>query len=140
VHTTLKHGVYLPVRRFFPKYVALTATFLASGLFHEWLVWLTFSPVAEPSPGGTCQNVSCFQPTYGPATAFFLFQAVLIAVEFFVGRNVKVVTNLIPTPLATILVICIGGSVAHWFSDGYVNSSFFLDAQVAFVTIKQVQA
>jgi predicted benzoate:H+ symporter BenE len=128
------------VRRHFPKYAALAATFLASGLFHEWLVWLTFSPLTVPSPGDTCLNASCFQPTYGPATAFFLFQAVLIAIEFCIGENVKVVTKPIPTPLATLLVICIGGSVTHWFSDGYVHSSFFLDAQVAFVAIKRVEA
>ena len=37
VHRTLKRGVFLPVRRYAPKYVAILATFLASGIFHEWL-------------------------------------------------------------------------------------------------------
>ncbi|CAB9504739.1 long-chain-alcohol O-fatty-acyltransferase [Seminavis robusta] len=140
VHTTLKRGVFKPVRRFFPKYVALASTFLASGLFHEWIVWLTFAPVFESISDArnkdSCPNASCFQPTYGPAIVFFLFQAMLIALEFLVGSHLKGFTDAIPTPLATLLVVCIGGSMAHWFSDGYVHSSFFLDAQVAYIGIK----
>ncbi|CAB9507618.1 long-chain-alcohol O-fatty-acyltransferase [Seminavis robusta] len=67
VHTALKRGVFQPIRRLFPKYVALVWTFLASGLFHEWTVWLTFAPVFESASDAAhkdqCPNTSCFQPT-----------------------------------------------------------------------------
>ena len=134
--------MYLPVRRFCPKYVALMTTFVVSGLFHEWLVWLSFAPMADTAPRDrmTCRDGSCFQPTYGPATVFFLYQGGLIAVEFVLGKYLNGVTQAIPTQLATLIVICMGGSLAHWFSDGYIHSSFFLDAQVAFVVIKRVKA
>lgn len=129
----------MPVRRFFSKYVALLATFMASGAFHEWLVWITFSPIApiHDEAEEECSNARCYQPTYGPATVFFLFQAFLIAVEFGVSDQLKASTSLIPSQVATLLVVCIGGSLAHWFSDGYVHSSFFLDSRVAYVLVRR---
>jgi Membrane bound O-acyl transferase family len=139
VHTTLKRGVFLPVRRYFSKYVALVATFLVSGLFHEWIVWLTFSLLTPINEGEEeCSNASCYQPTYGPATVFFLFQAVLIALEFWLSSKLKATTNWIPAQIAPLLVVCIGGSMAHWFSDGYVHSSFFLDSRVAYVFVRRI--
>lgn len=137
VHTTLKRGVFLPVRRYFSKYVALIATFLASGLFHEWLVWITFSPINEVEED--CSNARCFQPTYGPATVFFLFQALLIAVEFAMSAKLKTTMSFIPPQLSTVLVICMGGSMAHWFSDGYIHSSFFLDSRVAYMLVRKIE-
>ena len=139
VHTTLKRGVFLPVRRYCSKYVALIATFLASGLFHEWIVWISFSQLKGQEEVG-CSNAWCFQPTYGPATVFFLFQAFLIAVEFWLTAKLKSTLAFIPTQLATLLVVCIGGSMAHWFSDGYVHSSFFLDSRVAYVLVRRMES
>ena len=134
VHRALKGGVFKPVRRYFPKYIALVATFLASGLFHEWLIWVVFSPLPESSD---CNTSICYQPTYGPAIAFFLFQAALISLEFWIGNHLKVYMGLIPGPLATLAVLCIGGSCAHWFSDAYCHSTFFVDSRVAYPFVRR---
>jgi len=177
VHTTLKRGIYLPVRQGLGanKYVGLVATFLASGLIHEWLVWLVFSPLqpmssadsscdtAHSSSTGddasTTTTTTCYayqyQPTYGPALVFFLFQALLIALEFGVGTvcktatattpaatnantNTAATTTILPSAVKTVLTIGIGGSMAHWFSEAYIHSNFFLDAQVAYFLVKRI--
>ena len=134
IHTTLKRGVFLPVRKYCNKYIALLATFVASGLFHEWLVWISFSPTKADN----CPDGQCYQPPYGPATAFFLFQSFLIAMEFWLGAKLKSTMSVVPPQLATLLVICIGGTVAHWFSDAYVHSDFFLDSQVAYILVRRI--
>lgn len=142
VHIALKRGVFMPMRKYFPKYVAMASTFLASGLFHEWLVWITFSPLPPwnvvPEDDLGCVNANCYRPTYGSALVFFLFQALLIAFEYWIGNEFKTFTSALPSPLVTLLVVCIGGSMAHWFSDGYVHSSFFLDSRVAYVLVRRL--
>ena len=40
VHRVLKGGVYKPVRKHSSAIMAILASFIASGLFHEWLLYL----------------------------------------------------------------------------------------------------
>lgn len=64
VHDSLKGGVYKPFRCMgYPPLVAVLATFMASGLFHEWIL-----PVV----------MSDYQYRHGPAMCFFLWQVVLM--------------------------------------------------------------
>lgn len=141
VHNALKRGVFQPVRRYYPKYVALSAAFLASGVFHEWLVWLVFSPLPSAktisSHNEDCTDWKCYTPTYGPAIIFFVFQGLLVAIEFSTAQYyMSLIQKSVPGPIATLLIVCIGGSMAHLFSDAYVNSSFFVGGRVAYILIR----
>ena len=151
IHDVLKRGVFLPVRRQFgSNTAALVATFAASGLFHEWLQ-LTLFPTwdHEVSDDGTCRLLKglpddsavtilhCYSPQWGASMAFFLWQAMLIAIEFAVGPYCKGFFLGVPAPVKTILTVVAGGCVAHWFTEPYVHSNFFLDGNAALFYLKR---
>jgi hypothetical protein len=128
VHHVLKNGVFKPVLKYHSKTMAVIVTFLASGIFHEWLLWAIFTPTKgqrDPETG-ECSS-SCFQPTYGRAIVFFLWQALLIAIEMTLGRTQVfcVLGNSLPSLLRTFLIICLGIPVAHFFTEPYFRCEFF---------------
>ena len=153
IHDVLKRGCFLPVRKYASSTtVAVLATFCASGIFHEWLQITVFPPwdheyTFRKDANGTIveescrllglgnQEVSplhCYKPQWGAAMAFFMWQALLIVIEFTVGRSLKGTLVHVPAPVKTVLTIVAGGCVAHWFTEPYVHSNFFLDAEAGF--------
>lgn len=137
VQSVLKGGVYKPLRKygFSPTFAAM-ATFLMSGLFHEWLVFGFFSTACAEDPN----SPSCYQPLYGGALAFFAWQAMLIALEYLLGRHpaVQAVSQRLPTPIRTFLIIALGIPLAHCFCEPYVRSNFFRHGQMALPMIIRI--
>ena len=149
IHDVLKRGCFLPVRRYASKTVALTATFFASSLFHEWLQLTVFptwdhdysytedrnGTIVEETcrivgrEGDGFSPVHCYAPKWGAATGFFMWQAMIIAIEFTVGPSCKGVFLNVPPPMKTFLTIVAGGCVGHWFCEPYIHSNFFRDAE-----------
>jgi hypothetical protein len=122
IHTSLKNGVYKPIRSLGgPTTLAVVATFIASGLFHEWLL-----PSAMP----------LYPHTHGLALAFFLWQSMLIAIEIMIGQHFvrwfASIIRIIPRPIRTLMVISLGLPVGHWFLDSYLRSEFFHHGQYCF--------
>ena len=121
IHTVLKNGVYKPVRKFtFSRTVAVLTTFLTSGIFHEWILFMIFG-------GG--KNNNNYQPNYGSATVFFLWQALMIGLELTLGGSklVQKISNTLPRPLKTAFVVGMGVPLAHFFLEPYIRSeSFFV--------------
>jgi len=131
--------VYKPVRSVGGnKLLAVSATFLASGLFHEWLLPVVFYDVPSIH--------------YGTTLLFFLWQAVLVGIEALLVlalSNFNTITrhpqkkqnkfhpmallsslsfyyhNILPRPLRTFIIIVLGVPLGHWFCDAYVRSDFF---------------
>lgn len=129
VHHVLKNGVFKPVRKYFySTTVAVVATFLASGVFHEWLLWAIFTNTrGQLDPiTGECVS-SCYEPTYGTSLIFFLWQAALIAIEMMVGRTplFREIGRRLPQPVKTILLLVMGIPVAHYFMEPYFKCGFF---------------
>ena len=135
VHRVLKNGVYKPVRKHFPNspILASTCAFLASGLFHEWLLMCVYTPVASQLSTTTSSDVeqkcisSCYQPVYGNAMVFFLWQAALVGLEIILGKTLLFrwcETNL-PQVVKTPLIILLGIPVAHYFTEPYFRSNLF---------------
>ena len=120
IHQCLKDGVYKPVRsRGGSPALAVGAAFLASGLFHEWLLPAVFFdyPVA-----------------FGFTTLFFAWQGLLVSLESLMG-DWKLFVRMgqtLPAPLRTLFVILLGVPLGHWFCDSYVRSDFFHQGSVAF--------
>ena len=115
VHDCLKHGVYKPVRSLGGHAsVAVAASFLASGMFHEWLLPAVFYD---------------YPSTHGVTLLFFMWQAMLVVSEAVVGRYFRPIGQALPRLLRTALVILLGLPLAHWFCDTYIRSSFFLHGQ-----------
>ena len=130
IHTVLKGGVYKPIRKYYSSTVAIIGSFLASGLFHEWLVHSIFLPIADQiDENGDCP--SCFYPVYGGTTLFFLWQAGLVAGEIMFGTSklVKMITANVPGPARTAMVIAMGVPPAAYFCEPYARSDFFVHGQ-----------
>jgi hypothetical protein len=78
------------------------ATFVASGLLHEWLVLVIYS-TSKRSAGD-------FEATYGGSMVFFAWQAILILVESLVGNweIFKTMGRMLPAPVRTALIVVAG--------------------------------
>ena len=125
VHTCLKNGVYKPLRQLGVHRIgAILGTFVASGVFHEWLLGV-----------GLVNDERFFQsdrrdssvPTLGGAIVFFAWQALLIGAEMALGKTwlVQTISKKLPQSIKTALVVASGLPLAHFFLEPYVTSGFF---------------
>lgn len=132
IHGVLKGGVYKPARKNgFSPLMAMTATFLASGLFHEWIAHGLFrTSCIESKPRSTL----CYEHLYGGSMVFFSWQAILLMGEQVVlGRNVTIVSNWaakLPLPVRTAMIVALGIPFAHFFTEPYVCSNYFRHGQM----------
>lgn len=128
VHGALKRGVFKPVLRVSSKLTAVLATFLASGLFHEYIL----VGMHPPHLG--------FQPQYGKQTVFMMWNAGLIIIEAAIGKA-KVffwIQRSLPKSIVTFLVICTAMPVAHWFLHQYTKSEMFIHGEYAVPLIRKI--
>ncbi len=124
IHTVLKNGVYKPLRlQKVHRLGAILGTFVASGVFHEWILWLVF--VKEDFYHSSRKDT--FAPTYGGALVFFAWQALLMGGELAFGKTkfIQRVARILPQPAKTFLVVSAGIPLAHYFLEPYARSNFF---------------
>lgn len=145
VHEVLKHGVYLPMRKHFPKQVAVLSTFVASGLFHEGLLYMCMYPLGETalkcaSGGADIDAVDCYLPTPFVTTLFFVWQAVGMAMEQTLPICQWEGWARVPDPLMTAIIVTCGCPLAHYFCEPYWNSLVFENGMILFFVIKPVSA
>ncbi|CAB9509381.1 Probable long-chain-alcohol O-fatty-acyltransferase [Seminavis robusta] len=146
IHNVLKMGVYLPVRKYFSKHIAMIATFVASGLFHEVLLWYFMLPIDDAQGCLSDENarntsVDCYMPRPFTTTLFFIWQAAGIAVEY--SPLVKYLTfwDKVPTLFASMIIIFLGGApLGHFFSEPYWNSLCLENAMIMFSFVKPMGA
>ena len=117
VHNALKNGVFKPAHRYVSKTAAVAATFLVSGIFHEWLLIALHAPMAhqqvdaEQSGSGSHSHCSnCVSVVYGSATIFFAWQGILVSIEALVGQFAMFtkLDKILPMPVRTALIIASG--------------------------------
>lgn len=143
IHGILKRGVYKPVRKYSSGAIALLAAFLASSLFHEWLIHVVVMFHRTGSAKMIIDN-SCPRPAYSPRigsnSAFFMWNGLVMLIEKLIGRSVHVqaVGRALPRPVVTLLIIMTALPVAHWFANPYIKSGFFFDYQAGFPMIVKV--
>ena len=119
IHTSLKRGVYQPIRSLGgPAVLAVMASFVASGLFHEWLL-----PSVLPQ----------YPHTHGITLVFFLWQALLILLERILSPRMGSLPRL---PFRTLFVIALGLPPGHWFLDSYLRSQFFIHGHWIFPMVR----
>lgn len=133
IHGMLKRGVYKPVRTRFPRLVASLATFISSGLFHEYMLMIIFLPDGN-------DQTNEYTPVYGRSCLFFVWNATLIACEHAFGGMVifGMMKKTLPVPLVSILVVLTALPATHLFVGDYVKSDFFENGQIGFPMIKMV--
>lgn len=136
IHGILKRGVYKPVRACNgSQLMASTAAFVASGLFHEWMLSVVFFPDKFD------QDFGSLEVGYGRNTLFFSWNAMLIGLEYLIGGFgvFQLLKKQLPVLLLSLMVASTALPVAHWFTNDYVRGDFFKDGQVGFPLIVRLQ-
>lgn len=130
VHSVMKRGVYKAVRKYSSPTLASLLVFIASGLFHEWLVHAVLM---------YGRSVSSGEVFLGSNTAFFVWNFVVIMVERLLARMkvVKSIGQALPRPVLTLLIIMSSLPVAHWFGNPYLNGGFFADYERCIIRIRK---
>lgn len=122
-------------------HLAAAVTFFVSGLFHEWLLYsiYVFVDCEKDEFGQSCTR--CFRPTHGKQLAFFLWNAVIVMVEYSLGHFCIFtrVKRTLPVPAVTVLVMMTALPFAHLFFDDYIEGRFFHDLQVGFLIIRPLK-
>lgn len=118
IHLALKRGVYKPVRKYASALIASLAVFVASGLFHEWLVHAIFV-YKRDSEGAIL----------GSNSAFFVWNFVVILCERMLSgtEGVKSLRKVLPRFMVTFIIIMSSLPFAHWFGGPYLKGNFFSD-------------
>ena len=111
------------------KGVAALATFVASGLLHEYILLLLAMKESTSS-------VQYF-PRFGAHVAFFLWNGVVLCLEHLLSgaKEVEWLSNVLPRPIKTGLVLLAVLPVGHWFTDEYVANGMLPDFALAFPQI-----
>jgi len=124
IHKCLKGAIYKPIRSVGGNHAtAVFGAFIASGLFHEWVLPCTFFD---------------YPNVYGANSVFFAWQAMLVAVEAAVGCStpIQYMKRNLPRPIRSVLVIFCGVPFGRWFLDSYANSNFFEQGNMLFVSLR----
>jgi hypothetical protein len=137
IHDDLKQGVYKPVRRISgSKMFAAICTFVVSGLQHEYVWWLLFTPTAnqlqEPGDDNDCCLTCYCQAWFGRQTLLFTYAGIWMALECFFGTLPKF-NNLLFTLLEShLFLLLLFLPVAHNFTVDLTSSGYFHSLQHAF--------
>eukprot|EP00986_Skeletonema_menzelii_P009943 scaffold4644_cov145-Skeletonema_menzelii.AAC.4 len=129
VHVVLKRGVYKPVRTYASALIASLAVFVASGLFHEWMVHAIF-----------LYNKQSEGVVLGSNTAFFVWNFFVIACErmLVATKGVQSLKRVLPRFMITVMIIMSSLPFAHWFGGPYLFGNFFSDYEKFVPMIRKI--
>jgi len=137
LHGMLKRGIFKPARNYFGTKTAVLCTFIASGLFHEWVISIQlFIPDNMKDENGYCENCY-YPPMYGTQSLFFIWNGFLVALEFMIAKRMPVfhhISEKLPPVVVSTLLIMLNLPVFHWFSHDYHKSGFFHHTQISLPT------
>ena len=126
-------GIFRPTRLYFSSTVAAVCTFIASGLFHEWLISIIFFVhESDKDENGNCE--SCYKPAYGRQIMFFLWFGILLNIEYFVVKYFPKIHHFLqklPRLVIVILVLMTGVPIGHWFFGDMVKGKYFHQCQIS---------
>jgi membrane associated rhomboid family serine protease len=101
--------------------MAAMATFLASGIIHEYVWYLLFYT--------SIHQDDVHVPPFGKQLLFFGWNGILLVMEYAV-RWEKLVSA-IPKPIVTLLVVLMALPVGHLFTGDMLKGGYFSSLQLA---------
>ena len=121
--------VYKPARTYASALIASLAVFVASGLFHEWMVHAVF-----------LYNKQSEGVILGSNTAFFVWNFIVIACErmLVATKGVQSLKKVLPRFMVTVMIIMSSLPFAHWFGGPYLNGNFFSDYEIIVPMIRKM--
>lgn len=143
IHRILKHGVYLPVRRFFPTRMAVVATFVASGLLHDYC----WSVIFYHHRSGACASTAnsdtpngCWSPILLKPTAFFAWNGIVLLMERPIRPHCPHWMTSLPTPIVSTVLLLTALPVSHWFTGDWAAGGMYSDFALATWHVRQTGA
>jgi hypothetical protein len=115
-------GIFLPSQKFFPTKISVLLTFLASGVFHDFIhTCVFFNHSSRFDKNGTCDD-ACYIPIYGKLTAFFLYAGLIMLLQRPLGQLAPFqwMARNVPTPIKATLLVFIHLPVGHWYYGDWV--------------------
>mmetsp|Transcript_22298 Transcript_22298/g.51072 ORF Transcript_22298/g.51072 Transcript_22298/m.51072 type:complete len:422 (-) Transcript_22298:190-1455(-) len=117
VHKGLKNGVYKPARKYSSsKLLGVIATFVVSGVIHEYINFVLFFNRGKNDPYVTWKQIM-----------FFGWNGILLAMEYCVGHWAifKWMSRNLPQLVITALILCCALPLAHLFTGDYIQHGWF---------------
>ena len=96
----------------FSKGVAALATFIASGVLHEYVVWaLSLKKIL-------LADHTAYTPRYGYHLIFFIWNGIVLSLENLLSKHpvFQWMSKNLPKPIITAFVIMTVLPVGHWFT------------------------
>ena len=104
-------------------------TFIASGLFHEWL-WASmfFCPKGQDES----ESSECFDYQIGKSMLFFGWNGFVITLEYIFGGIglFQWIKSRCPRPIITILILLTALPFGHLFTGDWIEGGYFRDASI----------
>ena len=133
---SLKRGIYGPVRRLLPKSPAAILTFLASGLAHEYMLFVLASARGPDVVANNLLRVP-YRHQLGHQFGFFLWNGFLLVLEECWRRHWSQnrIKQYLPKQIRTMLIMLLVLPITHLFTDEYDECGIFRDIEKAFPQI-----
>lgn len=133
-----QRGIYKPARQYYSVITSSILAFVASGLMHEWIVYLGFK-YARTDIEGAYYNPSNI--VIGTNFLFFIYGAVPVVFEKLLGRIgvIERIWESLPRPVKTCLVLMTSLPLAFWFANPYMHGRLFLDYEGLGITIFKME-
>ena len=140
IHNVLKHGAFLPAKKFVSTPMAIFFAFVVSGLVHDY-VWLCiYYHYRHERDEDTGICMECFAPTTLKLTAFFAWNGAVMLLEKPLGKLPPFTSfsKHLPLPILSTLVILTALPVSHWYTGDWAVSGNFSDFGLALWSIKKL--
>lgn len=142
----LKGGVFLPMRKYFSSKVSLFCTFVASGLYHDYVWYCIFYDLRQEEDGTTttsCRHtpgVICHDHQFGRVTLFFAYVGMMMLLERPVAKlpPIQWMEQRLPTPVIAHLLLLLALPFAYWYYGDWIAGGYFDHFAVALWQIKKL--
>jgi hypothetical protein len=134
VHKGLKNGVYKPTRKHTSsKLLAVVATFVVSGIIHEYVNYVMFTGQGSSTNNNNESNnddemieAASYKCTW-KQMLFFGWNGVLIILEYCIGHWAifRWMSRTLPPIVVTALVLCCALPLVHLFTGDWIKHGYF---------------
>jgi len=141
-HRLLQGGIFKPlILCLDDKRVPMFLTFVASGLYHDY-VWFTtfYMQKCLYDENGVCSNeANCYDLKFGRVTAFFAYTGIVMLLERPMMKLAPVqwLSAHLPTLVIAQLMVCLHTPVVKWYGGAWIEGGLFDDLSIMLFLVRK---
>lgn len=141
-HRLLQGGIFEPLKFCFDdNRVPMFLTFVASGLYHEF-VWFTifYNQKYLYDKNGVCSDeANCYDFKFGRVTAFFAYTGIVMLLERPMSKLAPVqwLSAHFPTLVIAQLLVCLHTPVVKWYGGDWIEGGLFDDLSIMLFLVRK---